>query len=66
MAADQARRSWAIAIRIDGRSGRASDAVAAAESENTPKAVIVEDFQPTEIFDTNRPCLTTVEKDRLD
>ncbi len=43
---------------------RASDAVAAAASENTPQAAIVNDFQPTEFFCTNRPCLTTVEEDR--
>ncbi len=31
------------------------DAVAAAASENTPQAVIVKDFQPTDVFYTNRP-----------
>ncbi len=45
---------------------RASDVVAAAASENTPQAVVVKDFQPVEIFYTDRPCLTAIEKDRSD
>ncbi len=45
---------------------RASDAVAAAASENTPQAVVVKDFQPVEIFYTERTCLIAVEKDRSD
>ncbi len=40
------------------------DTVAAAASGNTPQAVIV--FLPTEIFYTDRPWLTTVEKDLWD
>ncbi len=45
---------------------RASDAVAAAASENTPQAVVVKDFQSVKIFYTDRPYLTAVEKDRSD
>ncbi len=45
---------------------QASDVVAAAASENAPQAVVVKDCQPVEIFYTDRPCLTAVEKGRSD
>ncbi len=57
---------WKSAKAATLAESQASDAVAAAASENTLQAVIVKDFHPTEIFYTNRPCLTTVEKDRSD
>ncbi len=57
---------WKCAKAATLAESRTSDAVAAAALENAPQAIIVKDFQPTKIFYMNRPCLTTVEKDRSD
>ncbi len=37
------------------------DAVAAAASEKAPQAVIVKDFEPSEVLNTHRPRLAAVE-----
>ncbi len=46
--------------------GCAGDSVAAAASKKAPQAVVVKDFEPSEVLDTHRPRLATVEENRPD
>ncbi len=46
--------------------GCAGDAVAAATSKKAPQAVVVEDFTPSEVLNTHRSRLATVEQNRPD
>ncbi len=42
--------------------GCAGDAVAAAASKKAPQAVVVKDFEPSEVLKTYGPSLTAVEQ----
>ncbi len=44
----------------------AGDAVAAATSKKAPYAVVVKDFEPSEVLSTRRPRLEAVEQNRPD
>ncbi len=44
--------------------GCAGDAVAAAASKKPPQAVVVKDFEPSEVLNTHRPRLAAVEQNR--
>ncbi len=44
----------------------AGDAVAAATSKKAPLAVVVEDFEPSEVLNTHWPRLAAVEQNRPD
>ncbi len=44
----------------------AGDAVAAATSKKAPGAVVVQDFEPSEVLSTPRPRLAAVEQNRSD
>ncbi len=44
--------------------GCAGDAVAAAASKKVPQAVVVKDFEPSEVLNTHRPRLAAEEQNR--
>ncbi len=46
--------------------GCAGDAVAAAVSKKAPQAVVVKDFEPSEVLNTHRPRFAAVEQNRPD
>ncbi len=46
--------------------GCAGDAVAAAASKKAPQAVVVKDFEPSEVLNAHRPRLAAVEQNRPD
>ncbi len=44
----------------------AGNAVAAVASKKVPQAVVVKDFESSEVLNTYRPCLAVVEQNRPD
>ncbi len=59
-------RRWKRTETATLTNGYAGDAVAAAASEKAPHAVVVKDFELSEVLSTHRPCIGTVEQNHPD
>ncbi len=58
---EERRESMETAALTEGCAG---DAVAAAASTKAPQAVVVKDFEPSELLNTHRPRPAAVEQNR--